>query len=586
MGPKSVWRAAGTKGYKAIHLSGKFLKLLWGSMNEDIQNIQEPGKLVGQVVLEAYRFDGSGNYDLLARSGKVRVQVDRIAEVLVARTRHLRPGASGPVQIKVFREGVPGSDTRLHVRTFDSGTDYDVGEGLRLIPGDTIQMGQWDYVTVRNLIDGAMWHVAAEQREGRREFHVWPRGVKPPWGEDTLAEPNRNAFVSYGVSILVSFKRLTSPYSSLVSGGISYIIGMQMDDELTWARADPHGTVLGFESGANGINVYLLEGSATVRGERGEPVKVGEGEAVRVTRNTVSRPARFTRSRLSPALNSALQSSGHGGQRNPVGIPIPRARVTAVRFFGGGSQAPPREQRRYAKRFSSSQNYLWAELHLTYPPPGSRIAFPIRSVWRGPTGKVLAQRTLESSVEPQWNGSLHSHRWQPAGGESWETGTYRVDFFVGGQKVAGGSFEIKEENAVSAGLPIPGARVTGLRFYEGGLTEVPLGKRAYVRKFQSASTRYVYRELQLEYPPPGRRIQFEIQGVWYRADGSVLARQSQQVQIEPHWTSTYHAHGWGSMLRGGWTAGVYRVELFIAGQKVASGSFEVQGRGPGLLPSK
>ena len=352
MGPQSVWRAAGAKPFKAIHLNGDFLEQLWASLKQNTEDRHEPGKLVGQVALEAYRFDGSGQYDFLARSRQVRVQVDRIAELLVADTRKLVPGAA-PLEVRVFREGIGNSSTRMPIRTFESATEYAIGSGLRLVPGDSIQLGQWDYVTVRNLVDGTMWHVAAEQREGKREFHVWPRGVKPPWGEDVLSESNRNSFVGYGVGIVVSsVKKMSSAVSGVVSGAISCAIGSAMDDELTWVRAEPHGTVLGFESGQDGVNVYLIEGAATVRGEGGEPVRVGTGQTVTVTKDSVSQPERFVRAGLPPSLRGGLETGSEtiGSPADPTG---------SRRRFVVALDSTTKEQNDGFREFIKDNGLLW-----------------------------------------------------------------------------------------------------------------------------------------------------------------------------------------------------------------------------------
>ena len=61
-------------------------------------------------------------------------------------------------------------------------------------------------------------------------------------------------------------------------------------------------------------------------------------------------------------------------------------------------------------------------------------------------------------------------------------------------------------------IPSLNAKVTALYFFESGYNYegAPYGKRNYKTEFQKSSTRYVNWELNLKYPKPGRRIDFEI----------------------------------------------------------------------------
>jgi tetratricopeptide (TPR) repeat protein len=118
-------------------------------------------------------------------------------------------------------------------------------------------------------------------------------------------------------------------------------------------------------------------------------------------------------------------------------------------------------------------------------------------------------------------------------------------------------------------------RVTSLRFFEGGYSPPPLEQRVYSNRFDKSKTRYVNWELKLEFPAPGRRVSFPIEQFWYRADGSLVTRQTWQASIEPNWTWSYHNHGYGRNNPDNWGAGPYRVDLYVEGQKLASGSFEI-----------
>jgi hypothetical protein len=128
-----------------------------------------------------------------------------------------------------------------------------------------------------------------------------------------------------------------------------------------------------------------------------------------------------------------------------------------------------------------------------------------------------------------------------------------------------------------SGFPIPNAKITGLRFFESGYDAMPKAQRRYTNRFEIQSTRYINWELDLVYPAVGSRIDFNIDAVWYRSDGSIFWRQSLPSHVLPDWKNSYHNFGRGCKTppcndnRKGW----YKVELFIGPNRFASGSYEL-----------
>lgn len=127
----------------------------------------------------------------------------------------------------------------------------------------------------------------------------------------------------------------------------------------------------------------------------------------------------------------------------------------------------------------------------------------------------------------------------------------------------------------TSGIPSLQATVDSVRFFESGIDAVPTEQRIYATQFLRSATRFVWWELSLVYPDPGRRIDFSVEAFYFRPDGSLLNRQVQNYFIESSWTSSSHYAGVGGHEPGTWSPGVYRVELHVAGQKVAEASFEV-----------
>ena len=121
-------------------------------------------------------------------------------------------------------------------------------------------------------------------------------------------------------------------------------------------------------------------------------------------------------------------------------------------------------------------------------------------------------------------------------------------------------------------IPSLNATVEGLFFYESGKGFPHQKDRVYRTEFGQSQTRYVNWEIRLKYPKPGRRIDFAVHHKYFDPQGKMLAEYDNNSYIESNWTSSNHAGGYTA---GTWTAGNYRVELYVAGNKVASGTFEV-----------
>lgn len=139
-------------------------------------------------------------------------------------------------------------------------------------------------------------------------------------------------------------------------------------------------------------------------------------------------------------------------------------------------------------------------------------------------------------------------------------------------------------------IPLLSANVSELNFYEKGEENIPKQQRKYRNRFSKSDTRFIRWELNLKHPDPGRRIDFDINAVWYKPDGSVFAEQTNSTRLEATWKSSWHAQGRGWKVPGNWKPGNYRVDLFVEGKKVASGSFEIfqekkQPAAKGFIPS-
>lgn len=134
--------------------------------------------------------------------------------------------------------------------------------------------------------------------------------------------------------------------------------------------------------------------------------------------------------------------------------------------------------------------------------------------------------------------------------------------------------ELKERYPDSY-VPLLNAQVSSLRFFETGPDFTPSEERIYTDRFERATTRRVRFELALVHPRPGRKVDFVIKSVFHGVYGGVSGEESVESYIKPdwHWSLHYHSRGWDDP--GKWSTGKYKVNIFIDGQPVDNGEFEV-----------
>ena len=122
------------------------------------------------------------------------------------------------------------------------------------------------------------------------------------------------------------------------------------------------------------------------------------------------------------------------------------ALVTGVRFYESGYDGTAIGKRSYATRFSRTKTrYVYWELGLEskYVVIGWKPReFTVEAVWFTPTGQELHRGPTKSRIESEWKNSLHTsgYGWKETAAAKWSPGTYRVDLYVKGKKVASGEF--------------------------------------------------------------------------------------------------------------------------------------------------
>ncbi len=125
------------------------------------------------------------------------------------------------------------------------------------------------------------------------------------------------------------------------------------------------------------------------------------------------------------------------------------------------------------------------------------------------------------------------------------------------------------------GFPVPGASFKEIKFFESGYNPPQMGSRVYQAQFKDRATQFINWELHLTCPSPAYRINFSIYAVWYYPNGTVFGNQTINTYADPGRTEPVCNSGRGWQRAGMWRHGTYRVDLFVNGNRIGSGSFTI-----------
>ena len=126
-------------------------------------------------------------------------------------------------------------------------------------------------------------------------------------------------------------------------------------------------------------------------------------------------------------------------------------------------------------------------------------------------------------------------------------------------------------------IPSLNATVSEVKFFESGYDATPKDQRVYRTSFSRTNSRYIAWELNLTHPAPGTKKNFVVDAIWFNAYGTEIFRASLNSYVDATWTTSYRnsGYGWREVSNSTWTAGTYRVDLYVEGTKVASENFSV-----------
>jgi tetratricopeptide (TPR) repeat protein len=120
-------------------------------------------------------------------------------------------------------------------------------------------------------------------------------------------------------------------------------------------------------------------------------------------------------------------------------------------------------------------------------------------------------------------------------------------------------------------IPSINANLNEVKFFESPYNPPPKEQRQYRMGFDARTARYINWELNLTHNAPGKPVSVQVDSEWFKS-GVAFYRYTTNYTIQSDWTYSYNSHGY-SMAP--WSQGIYRVELSIGGQKIASEYFDV-----------
>jgi hypothetical protein len=291
--------------------------------------------------------------------------------------------------------------------------------------------------------------------------------------------------------------------------------------------------------------------------------------------------------------------------------------VIGVRFFE--SPATPKQHHYDDLFFYNAARYVYYELNLAHPMPGRPTPFTVEEVWHAPGGPIVHRGSRTFTIQADWTASafyggarlvgtktvenplatipapscLEDNRGRrsrnepeiacPGVGhgtvdlERWPQGAYQVDLFVDQEKVATGWFVMSDKNAIYGEVA---ERVRDRSAPTGRIAEI------------NASVQSVVWELDLQHAATGQWVPLPIEALLYLVEPTgarVVQRKVMHSAVPGDWKNTYHSDSFGwdddyywdrtgtsQYSPRGWMAGSYRVDLYVANRKVASGSFQIQ----------
>lgn len=120
-------------------------------------------------------------------------------------------------------------------------------------------------------------------------------------------------------------------------------------------------------------------------------------------------------------------------------------------------------------------------------------------------------------------------------------------------------------------------RLLGIRFYEGGTSNIPMDSRRYASGFARESARFIWCQVDMEnglWQDGSRHYAFSWQ--YLNPDGSLRGEVALPFTVRKEWRTAWVSHSWGWDEPGHWPPGSYRVIILVDGQPFGEETFTIR----------
>ncbi len=163
-----------------------------------------------------------------------------------------------------------------------------------------------------------------------------------------------------------------------------------------------------------------------------------------------------------------------------------------------------------------------------------------------------------------------------AQGVFWKKGTYCWEFWMEGEKLASKYFYVEDPGKNALTQENNFFELAAVKLYEGPYDDVEEEERAYLKKFSSEETRYVYLELTLRNLVMVRSWQCELIFKFYNNAKELKGQVVRLQRIDKNTEYTKVTAGWGSNVKGSWRKDKYSVEVIFLDRSLVTVPFEVE----------
>ncbi|MFQ6069998.1 MAG: hypothetical protein ACE5LC_05665 [Candidatus Aminicenantales bacterium] len=250
--------------------------------------------------------------------------------------------------------------------------------------------------------------------------------------------------------------------------------------------------------------------------------------------------------------------------------------LISLRFFEGGSTAPPRENRSYTTNFPlSTTRYVYYEVYFRNPYyQVSEHTYHLKARYYREDGSLEGEPEMSYTVPSDWDESYLWHGWGYGDPGNWDPGTYSVELFIDGVRVGKRQFTVYDDSYRQTSPS--DLEVVSIRFFEGGYASPRQEERVYASFFPQGATRYVNYEIYIKNPYYQiKDYTYRIKAKYLKPDDTMMGEPEFVYTVPSDWDYGYLWQGFGWREPGNWETGTYVVEVFVEGKSIALSQFTI-----------